>query len=139
MPEYLLLTATHSMMSVYLGCITIVLKLPLTSAASTKGLQRYKGLGVGGAGVVVLGLAGNESVELDGNVADVGVVDRFGGRGARVIERLSCMPLQPSTPAMDAKRTHPIELKKDIMLVLAYGKVNQGWNVENGRLRNVVL
>lgn len=34
------LTATHSMMSTYFGRTTIVLKLPLTRAASTKGLQR---------------------------------------------------------------------------------------------------
>jgi hypothetical protein len=31
------------MMSVYLGNVTIVLKLPLTRAASAKGLQRYNG------------------------------------------------------------------------------------------------
>jgi hypothetical protein len=36
----------------------------------------------------VLGLDGNDSVEVEGNVADVGVVDRRGGRGARDIERL---------------------------------------------------
>jgi hypothetical protein len=34
------LTATHSMMSTYFGRTTMVLKLPLTRAASTKGLQR---------------------------------------------------------------------------------------------------
>lgn len=83
-------------MSVYFGCITIVLKFPFTSAASTKGLQRYKGFGTEAAGVVVEGDVGKDSVEFDGNVAEVGVVDRLGGRGARVIER-------------------PIELKNDIM------------------------
>ena len=37
---------------------------------------------------MVLGLDGSDSVEFEGNVADVGVVERLGGRGARVIERL---------------------------------------------------
>ena len=78
------------MMSVYFGCITMVLKLPLTSAASTNGLQRYKGFC---AGAGLLGLdGGNDSVELDGKVAEVGVVDRLGGRGARVIDRLHNHP-----------------------------------------------
>ena len=45
-------------------------------------------MGAGGAGVVVLGLVGKESVEFEGNVADVGVGDRLGGRGARDIDRL---------------------------------------------------
>lgn len=31
------------MISTYFGSMTIVLKFPLTKAASTKGLQRYKG------------------------------------------------------------------------------------------------
>ena len=31
---------------------------------------------------------GSESDELEGNVADVGVVDLLGGRGARPIDRL---------------------------------------------------
>ena len=34
------LTATHSMISTYFGRTTMVLKLPLTRAASTNGLQR---------------------------------------------------------------------------------------------------
>lgn len=73
-------------MSAYLGCITIVLKLPFTSAASTNGLQRYKGFWVGAG---LLGLeGGNESEEFEGNVAEVGVVARLGGRGARDIDRL---------------------------------------------------
>ncbi|EED81916.1 predicted protein [Postia placenta Mad-698-R] len=58
------------------------LKLPFTSAASTNGLHRYSGLGIEG----VVGVPGSDSV--DGNVEDVGVVERFGGRGARLIERL---------------------------------------------------
>lgn len=64
----------------------MVLKLPLTSAASTNGLHRYKGLGREG----LVGVAGgNESV--DGKVADVGVVDLLGGRWLpRCMERLHC-------------------------------------------------
>lgn len=38
-----LFTATHSMISTYLGNTTIVLKLPFTSALLTNGLQRYNG------------------------------------------------------------------------------------------------
>lgn len=67
------------MMSTYLGSITIVLKFPLTRAASTNGLQRYKGLGGGGG----IGDGGRASA---GNVAEVGVGDRL-GRWARVMER----------------------------------------------------
>ena len=74
------------MMSVYFGCITMVLKFPFTSAASTNGLHRYSGFCTGAG---LLGLeGGNDSVEFEGNVAEVGVVDRFGGRGARDIDRL---------------------------------------------------
>lgn len=73
------------MISTYFGNITIVLKLPLTSADSTNGLHKYRGLfednpvGDGGTG------GGGMS---DGNVAEVGVGDRFGPRGARLMERL---------------------------------------------------
>lgn len=82
--RHALLTATHSIISTYFGCITIVLKLPFTSAASTKGLQRNSGFWIGWG---LDGLeGGNESV--DGNDPDVGVVDRLGGRGARLIDRL---------------------------------------------------
>jgi hypothetical protein len=54
------------MISTYFGSMTIVLKFPLTKAASTKGLQRYKGfvtagttddggaIGIGG-GISVVG------------------------------------------------------------------------------------
>lgn len=41
--HHVLLTATHSIMSTYLGSITIVLKLPFTRAASANGLDRYSG------------------------------------------------------------------------------------------------
>ena len=63
--------------------MTMVLKFPLTRAASTKGLHRYSGFG--GVGAVGLG-GGNDSVE--GKVAEVGVVDRLGGFGALFIDRL---------------------------------------------------
>lgn len=73
------------MMSTYFGSITIVLKLPLTSADSTKGLHRYRGFVgeelVGDGGTGGGGISG-------GNVADVGVGDRLGPRGARLMERL---------------------------------------------------
>lgn len=75
------------MMSTYLGSITMVLKFPLTSAASTKGLHRYKGFGAlatGDAGTT--GLGGTDS--RGEKVAEVGVVDLFGALGARVIDRL---------------------------------------------------
>lgn len=50
-------TATNrhtSLTSQYLGSDTIVRKLPLTSAAFTKGLQRYSGLPLGPLGVTAL-------------------------------------------------------------------------------------
>jgi hypothetical protein len=74
------------MISTYFGSITIVLKLPLTRADSTKGLHKYRGLFgvgefVGDGGTGGGGISG-------GNVAEVGVGDRFGPRGARLMERL---------------------------------------------------
>lgn len=71
------------MTSTCFGCITIVLKFPTTRAASTKGLHRYSGLGADAE----VGLGGGRC-SVEGEVADVGVVDLFGGLGARVIERL---------------------------------------------------
>lgn len=71
------------MTSAYFGSITMVLKLPFTRAASTKGLHKYNGFGV----VVPVGVVGGRE-SVDGKVADVGVVDRLGGRGARCIDRL---------------------------------------------------
>jgi hypothetical protein len=85
---HVLFTATHSMMSTYFGSITMVLKLPLTKAASTKGLHRYKGFGgalTGDAGTT--GLGGTESA--GEKVAEVGVGDLLGPRGALVIDRLN--------------------------------------------------
>jgi hypothetical protein len=82
----LLFTATHSMMSTYFGSITIVLKLPLTRADSTKGLHKYSGL-FGADDVVGDGGTGGGGIS-GGKVDEVGVGDRFGPRGARLMERL---------------------------------------------------
>ena len=71
------------MMSVYFGCITMVLKLPFTRAASTKGAHRKRGFDVT---VSFDGLDGGKVSA--GKVAEVGVVERFGGRGALCIDRL---------------------------------------------------
>ena len=79
-----LFTATHSMISTYFGSITMVLKLPFTRAASTNGLQRYRGRGADATG------GGGGGVRSGGKVAEVGVGARFGFRGARDIERLEC-------------------------------------------------
>jgi hypothetical protein len=69
--------------------MTIVLKLPLTSAASTNGLHRYKGFWVAGDGVDG-DERGAESFEAAlGKVIEVGVGERFGPLGPeRCIERL---------------------------------------------------
>jgi len=72
------------MISTYFGSITIVLKFPLTRAASTNGLHRYKVFVGAGGGV---GTAGGGGAPARGTVADVGVGDRL-GRCARVMERL---------------------------------------------------
>ena len=83
-------------MSTYFGNMTIVLKLPLISAASTKGLHRYRGFcpfvedGDGG---------GMESELIEfGKVADVGVGERRGARGpARCIVRLQTYRIHDGT------------------------------------------
>jgi hypothetical protein len=96
------------MMSTYFGSMTIVLKLPLTRAASTNGLQRYKGLE---GGAVVTGDGGAESLlGAGGNVAEVGVGDRF-ARGARPIERLKWGQQRRH---ISLHKTHPIVLNSDI-------------------------
>lgn len=75
------------MISQYLGSITMVLKLPFTRAASTNGLHRYNGFDCWGT-------MGEEGVEFGGTesvgekVAEVGVGERLGPRGARLMERL---------------------------------------------------
>ena len=72
--------------------MTIVLKLPLTSAASTNGLHRYKGFWVTGDGADG-DERGVESLEAAlGKVAEVGVGDRFGfPLPLPCIERLLCV------------------------------------------------
>jgi hypothetical protein len=60
--------------------MTIVLKFPLTKAASTKGLQRYKGFATAGTtddGAIGGGIGGGSSVV--GEVAE-GVGARLGPR-----------------------------------------------------------
>lgn len=79
---YGLLTATHSITSTCLGNITMVLKFPLTKAASTNGLHKYKGFCTGATGE---GGAGGGFWPSDGNVEEVGVGDRFGPLGARLL------------------------------------------------------
>ena len=77
------------MISTYFGSMTIVLKLPLTRAASTNGLHRYNGFWM--PGTKAEGDAGGAPSleEALGNVADVGVGERLGPRGPeRCIERL---------------------------------------------------
>lgn len=65
----------------------MVLKLPWTSAASTKGLQRYSGL-LGSDTLGDGGTGGGCMPSDGGKVAEVGVGDLLGPRGARAIERL---------------------------------------------------
>ena len=52
------------MISTYFGSMTIVLKFPLTKAASTKGLQRYKGFetAAGTTDEGTIGIGGGTSV-----------------------------------------------------------------------------
>lgn len=78
----ILFTATHSIIFTYFGSTTMVLKFPLTRAASTKGLQRYKGFCEAEIGDGDFG----RGVSTRGNVADDGG-DRF-GLWTRVIDRL---------------------------------------------------
>jgi hypothetical protein len=75
------------MMSTYFGSITIVLKFPLTRAASTNGRHRYKGLGSEAAAAGVGGDGRGGAVVSGGNVAEVGVGDRL-GFPPRVMDRL---------------------------------------------------
>jgi hypothetical protein len=68
------------MISTYFGSMTIVLKFPLTRAASTKGLQRYNGFETvvttdGGA----IGAGGGASVVGEGATEGTGVA-RLGPR-----------------------------------------------------------
>lgn len=79
--------ATHSIISTYFGSITIVLKFPLTNAASTNGLERYKGLGIAGTATDA-GMLFGGATSVGETVAEVGVVALFGALWARVIDRL---------------------------------------------------
>jgi len=114
--------ATHSIISTYFGSITIVLKFPFTSAASTKGRERYNGFGGGGVrGDATTGLGGG-GISVGENVADVGVVALLDGRCARVIDRLLLKDLQSSHPGLNAadlgRETHLMVLKNDMAYVL---------------------
>ena len=83
-----LLTATHSMISVYFGSITIVLKFPFTSAASAKGLHRYKGFEPG-----LPGEGGREGgpPEFRGALLPPDGVGERRARGPRLrLENISC-------------------------------------------------
>ena len=76
----ILLTATHSIISTYFGSMTIVLKFPLTKAASTKGLQRYKGFAIAGTtDDGTIGIGGGISVVGEEVAEGVGVL-RLGPR-----------------------------------------------------------
>jgi hypothetical protein len=68
--------------------MTIVLKLPLTRAASTNGLHKYNGFWAPGA--IPEGDAGGATSFEVGNVEEVGVGERLGPLGPeRCIVRLS--------------------------------------------------
>jgi len=88
--------ATHSIISTYFGSITIVLKLPLTRAASTNGLERNRGFGIAGAVETTFGGA----ISVGEMVAEVGVVALFGALWERVIDRLHDTHNEPSNLLM---------------------------------------
>ena len=73
------------MISTYFGCMTIVLKFPLTKAASTKGLQRYKGFETTGR-TGDDGIGGGRSVVGEGaeEGAGAGVAAAAAAAGARL-------------------------------------------------------
>ena len=79
------------MISTYLGNMTIVLKLPFTSAASTNGRHRYNGSGLGM--VSETGVGGADALLAGGGISNVGVegLARFDDPplcAERVIDRL---------------------------------------------------
>lgn len=117
----ILFTATHSMISTYFGSMTIVLKLPLTRAASTNGLHKYNGFWAPGA--IPEGDAGGATSFKVGNVEGVGVGERLGPLGPeRCIVRLpqtrvDCQSRKKKNSNLGHGRCHiayPIELKKDM-------------------------
>jgi len=66
------------MISTYFGSMTIVLKLPLTRAASTKGLHRYNGFWIPWTSIAGdAGGAPSFTVAL-GDAAEIGVGERLG-------------------------------------------------------------
>ena len=99
----------------------MVLKFPFTRAASTNGLHRYSGFW----GVVTTGDGGAEFVgySTGANVAEVGVGDLFGLRGARDIDRLVYLKIS-SHFLIFGEETHPIELKNDILSTQGYSHVH---------------
>ena len=68
------------MISTYFGSMTIVLKFPLTKAASTKGLQRYKGFETAGTTDVGAIGAGRGTSVVGVEVPEVVGVVRLGPR-----------------------------------------------------------
>ena len=88
--------------------MTIVLKFPLTSAASTKGLHRYRGFCPAGDG----GGRGRGNPGFS-NVVEVGVVgERRGLRGWRPIERLPSISIL--TTLADPRDSKPIDTPNGI-------------------------
>lgn len=86
------------MISTYLGNMTIVLKFPLTNAASTNGLHKYNGrdFGAGGeggiiAGALLLGATGGGTSDAEENVGVEGLarLEEPTRWAERVIDRLS--------------------------------------------------
>ena len=124
------------MISTYLGSMTIVLKFPLTSAASTNGLQRYKGFWVPATGTD--GDAGgtwSTRVEVV-DIVEVGVGERLGPPlgPERFIVRLS-PPTKKERKYVSAtenpgffllrdERAYPMELKNDINGALTGRRMN---------------
>lgn len=106
--------------------MTIVLKLPLTRAASTNGLHKYNGFWVPGA--VPEGDAGGAPSFEVGNVEEVGVGERLGALGPeRCIVRLpqSRVEIRVNRKKKKSQLRHgrchiayPIELKKDMTCAL---------------------
>jgi hypothetical protein len=95
--------------------MTIVLKFPLTSAASTKGLHRYSGFDNDGT-TGDWGTGGGCGCEdsCGEKVAEVGVGDRLGPRGLRAMERLTQSHIVKDIVGTKTRGTYPMELKKDM-------------------------
>lgn len=101
------------MISTYFGSMTIVLKLPLTSAASTNGLHRYNGFCVAADGVDGDERGPESFEEALGKVIEVGVGERFGPLGPeRCIERLIRVGKTLSTSAIMMMYRAPYGIQK---------------------------